>query len=281
MATMQEIQSRIDSVRVTRQIAQAMKLVANAKISRCRQLWQGSRDFFTQSQSIFHKAAAAAPDSPALKGKGTGPALYIVIGSDRGLCGGYNVSVSRLAYSLAKEEAAGAVLITLGMRVRDYFARRDIPVIKSLPGMSENPFYADGIELAETALGMYMSGEVSRIVLIYTRFVSLLSHRPTELVLLPVETADRADPALATEPGAEALISALIPEYLGGSIFGALAESALCEQSARMTSMDAAVRSCDELIAKLRVRYNRARQDAITLELNEIVGGAEALSPRR
>jgi F-type H+-transporting ATPase subunit gamma len=123
---------------------------------------------------------------------------------------------------------------------------------------------------------------VARIVLVYTRFVSLLSHRPTALSLLPLEDApESGGPSVATEPDAEALIRELLPDYLAGCIFGALAESALCEQSARMTSMDAAVRNCDELIGQLRLRYNQARQDAITLELNEIVGGAEALAARR
>lgn len=277
MPSMQEIQNRIESVGVTRQIAQAMQLVSNTKIRRCRELVEGSRPLFSETLALLETVAGAADGSGRAFQTGAGPALYLVIGSDRGLCGGYNVNICRLAGSLMEAEPQGAVLFALGSRVKEYFSRRDVRIERSYRGISQNPFYTDGREVADHTLALFRRGEVSRIVLVYTVFETMLTHRPSSLVLLPLVRGPGGGGMVRLEPEAEEMVEQLLPDYLSGCIFGALAEGAMCEQSARVTSMDAAVKSCGEVLDELRLQYNQVRQSAITEEINEIISGAEAL----
>lgn len=279
MASMQEIQNRIESVGVTRQIAQAMQLVSNTKIRRCREVAEGSRPFFRETLALLETVVGAVDNVGKTFRPGSGQALYLVIGSDRGLCGGYNANICRLARSLMEQEPGGAMLFALGSRVQEYFSRRDVKIDKSYRGISQNPFYTDGKEVADHALTLFRQGAVSKVVLVYTVFETMLAHKPTSLQLLPLERAPQGGRgrAVRLEPDTEEMVELLLPDYLSGCIFGALAEGAMCEQSARVTSMDAAVKSCGDLLDEMRLQYNQARQGAITEEINEIVSGAEAL----
>lgn len=279
MASMQEIQSRIENVGVTRQIAQAMQLVSNTKIGRCRELLQGSRPFFSETLALLDTVVGASePTGKAFVSK-PGQALYIVVGSDRGLCGGYNMNICRLANSLMEQEPQGVMLFALGSRVQDYFSRRDIKIYKSYRGISQSPFYTDGKEVADHALALFQQGNVRKIVLVYTDFESMLSHKPKSLQLLPLQRPpqEQRGRSVHLEPDGETMVELILPDYLSGYIFGALAEGAMCEQSARVTSMDAAVKSCGDLLEEMQLQYNQARQSAITEEINEIISGAEAL----
>ncbi len=279
MASMQEIQNRIESVGVTRQIAQAMQLVSNTKIRRCREVVEGSRPFFSETLNLLETVVGAADAfGPAFRQQ-EGKALYLVVGSDRGLCGGYNVNICRLANTLIQGEPQGAMLFALGSRVGDFFARREVPIEKRYRGISQSPFYTDGKDVATQALDLFRRGVVSKVVLVYTVFETMLSHRPTSLQLLPLRrpAPGESDRTVHLEPDAEEMLELLLPDYLAGSIFGALAEGSMCEQSARITSMDAAVKNCAELLEEMQLQYNQARQGAITQEINEIISGAEAL----
>lgn len=279
MASMQEIQSRIESVSVTRQIARAMQLVSNTKIRRCHELIEGSRPFFSETVSLLETVAGAADNYLSVFRPQPGPALYIVVGSDRGLCGGYNVNICRLANKLMEQEPEGAMLFALGSRVQDYFSRRDVKIEKSYRGISQNPFYTDGKEVAAHALTLFQQGMVSKIVLVYTVFETMLSHKPVSRPLLPLQrpTQPASSRPVHLEPEADTMVELLLPDFLSGCIFGALAEGAMCEQSARVTSMDSAVKSCGDLLENMQLQYNQARQSAITEEINEIISGAEAL----
>lgn len=279
MASMQEIQSRIESVGITRQIAQAMQLVSNTKIRRCREIVEGSRPFFSETLALLETVIDVGDSVGKAFHPGSGQALYIVVGSDRGLCGGYNANICRLANTLMGQEPRGAMLFALGSRVHEYFARRDVKIEKSYRGISQNPFYTDGKEVADHALMLFRQGAVSKVVLVYTVFETMLSHRQTSLQLLPlqrIQRGARGRPA-HLEPDGEDMVELLLPDYLSGCIFGALAEGAMCEQSARVTSMDAAVKNCGDLLEEMQLQYNQARQSAITEEINEIISGAEAL----
>ena len=276
MASMQEIQARIESVGVTRQIARAMQLVSNTKIRRCRELVGGSRPYFEENLRLLDSVVRAGSGHGRAFESREAPALYLVAGSDRGLCGGYNINVCKLAHSLMQQEAHGAELMALGSRVQEFFARRDVPLRRSFRGISQNPFYLDGRQVADAVLDLFRSGEIGKVVLVYTVFETILNHTPTALTLLPLTRSAPEGPMVRMEPPEEALLDALLPDYLTGCIFCALAEGALCEQSARAASMDSAVNNCEELIGEMQMQYNIARQGAITQEINEIVSGAEA-----
>jgi len=276
MPSMQEIQARIESVGVTRQIARAMQLVSNTKIRRCRELVGGSRPYFEENLTLLDTVVRASAGLGRAFEHREAPALYLVAGSDRGLCGGYNINVCKLAHSLMLQEPYGAELMALGSRAQEFFARRNVPLRRSFRGISQNPFYLDGREVADAVLSLFRSGEIGKVVLVYTVFETILNHRPTALTLLPLTRSAPEGPMVRMEPPEEALLEALLPDYLTGCIFCALAEGALCEQSARATSMDSAVKNCEELIGEMQMQYNIARQGAITQEINEIVSGAEA-----
>lgn len=276
MASMQEIQSRIDSVKVTKQIAQAMQLVSNTKIRRCRDMLEGSRPFFKELLALLDAVSRAGASRGKAFVQQPGKALYIVVGSDRGLCGGYNVNVCRHAHNMIRKEAEGAAIFALGSRVHDYFSRRGVAIEQSYRGISQSPFYLDGKNVATKAMELFRSGQVTKIVLVYTVFETMLSHKPTGMQLLPLEMSRPSGPTVTLEPDEEEIVDALLPDYMSGCIFGALAEGSMCEQSSRVTSMDAAVNNCSDLIEDMQLEFNQARQGAITQELNEIISGAGA-----
>ena len=278
MATMQDIEKRIDSIATTRQIAQAMKLVSNTKIRRARELMEASRPFADEAHALVRSVADALDyrEGPLFERDPQGSTLYIVTGSDRGLCGAYNINICKFAYEQIME-ATDPYVMTIGVKPQEYFARRGVPIVESYRGISQNPFFLDGRIVGDHALELFFSGRVQRVVLVYSRFESLLSHEPTALPLLPLPTAEGGDRAMELEPAGDELLKALLPTYMQAHIFAALAEGAACEQSARITSMDAAVRNCTDLVDKLQMEYNQARQSAITQELNEIISGAQIL----
>lgn len=280
MESVQAIQKRIDSIAVTRQISQAMRLVSNSKIRRAMDQMERSRPFVAEARQAALAAAAAAWEEPSdyLGQRPLKKRLLIVLGSDRGLCGGYNVNVGKLGLAAAREDAC--LVWAVGAKMREFFPRRGIAVGRSFTGISQNPFFADAMEIGREALALYHAGEVQQVVLVYTHFASVLSHIPTRQVLLPLAQPEEGDlaqgrPALL-EPGEEALLEELVPLYLFAALYGALCEGAACEQSARLSSMDAAVRNSGEIIDKLTREYNRARQEGITQDISEIVSGAEA-----
>lgn len=289
---MQAIQKRIESIRVTRQISQAMRLVSNTKIQRAMRQVEAVRPFTQETQRLARTAAASLFETRSLytEQRPLQKTVYVVLGSDRGLCGGYNINIGKEGLAALKEGEDEGAVVAVGAKMRDYFTRRRVPILHYYGGISQNPFYADAHEMGDLLLDLYRKDEVQRVVLVYTHFASILNHVPTREVLLPLpppaapavpggEGAEESGPAplLRMEPGEEALLDRLVPGYLYASLFGALAQGAACEQSARITSMDAAVRNSTDIIDELQTAYNQARQAAITQDLNEIVSGAEAL----
>ena len=277
-ASMQDIQKHIESVTITKQIAQAMKLVATTKIRRAQDAVKYCRPYAQESKTLMQSVVDA---QDTFRGRLFDPApdgitLFIMVGSDGGLCGPYNINVCKTAHELIRQEENAAVL-TIGTKPYEYFIRRGVTIQKSYRGISQNPFYMDGATIGEYVLDLYFSGVVSKVFIGYNYFQSMLSHIPTIFPLLPLARSQEFNPAVAAGSFDEDFLESLLPDYVQTCIFHAMVEGAACEQSARITSMDSAVKNCSDMMDRLQMQFNQVRQSAITQELSEIVSGAEAL----
>lgn len=281
-----DIKRRIKSIGNTRQITKAMELVSSAKLNKYKSRLEKTRPYFdTVVESIQDiLASTTGMRHPLLEKREVKKTCYLVITSDRGLCGGYNSNVTRMVDNKIDNKENVAIVVT-GQKGRDFFKRKDYNIERDIIGISEDPQYSQAIELGNIVTELYESGEVDEVNLVYTRFISTISHEPTIMKLLPAEkiTGENSDEGnkkralIEYEPSAEEVLSYLIPKYIQSSIYGALVESSVSEQGARRVAMENATDNADEMIQKLNLKYNRARQAAITQEISEIVGGAEAL----
>ena len=204
-----------------------------------------------------------------------GKPAYVVIAGDRGLAGGYNNNILKLAYSQMEE---GAAVLPIGKKAVEYFKRKNVTVITESYAEAASVSIGDCYTIAKMLADGFLDGSFGKLTLGYTNFVSMLSQTPSTLDLLPLRVSTEKRPSQNTilyEPGSEAVFNAIVPEYLGGVLYGALCESTASEQAARRTAMDSATKNADEIIDDLNLRYNRARQGAITQEITEIVAGAE------
>ncbi len=217
----------------------------------------------------------------------------IIIAADRGLCGGYNTTVIRAAeHDMRDQERAGRenAIVTVGRKAEGYFRFRDVPIDAAFSGFSDSPTYEDARLVASAVVGRFEAGELDRVQLVYTRFISAGRQEVIVEPLLPLEAAEVVDaPAAADtshepsadyefEPNPEAILETLLPRYTESRVYAALLNAAASEHAARQRAMKAATDNAEDLILTYRRRMNRARQDSITTEIMEIVGGAEALS---
>ena len=213
--------------------------------------------------------------SPYLHANPNGKPAYVVIAGDRGLAGGYNNNILKLAYSQMEE---GAAVLPIGKKAVEYFKRKNVTVITESYAEAASVSIGDCYTIAKMLADGFLDGSFGKLTLGYTNFVSMLSQTPSTLDLLPLRVSTekrKTQNAILYEPGSEAVFNAIVPEYLGGVLYGALCESTASEQAARRTAMDSATKNADEIIDDLNLRYNRARQGAITQEITEIVAGAE------
>lgn len=277
-----EIKRRIKGIGSTRQITKAMELVSSVKMRKRRIELEKSRPYYnTVLRSIKRVLENVDVNHPLLKEREIKNSLYITINGDRGLAGGFNSNINRLIDSKFKTDKDSISLITVGTKSRDFFKGRNYNVIESFVGISEEPNFYDAKEIGQMAMDLFIKGEVDEINVVYTEFVSTITYKPTILQLLPSEEIKKEDNKARSivdfEPNPEEVLEYLIPKYVESSIFGALIESSASEQSARRAAMNAATDNANEIIDELNMDYNRARQSAITMELSEIVAGAEAL----
>lgn len=285
MAEEHSIKQRISGISTTRQIAQAMQLVANTKIGKSREKAAASIPFYKAHKELLTQVLQQMGASSSIYTRQSDPekTLLIVVGSDRGLCGAYNINVVKEVRRLATEAEGRAGIVTVGSRVNDALRSGYKKMIEgAFTGRSEHPFYSDAVEIGKLALSAYEKKEVQRVVLVYTEFVSMLEHNVVAETLLPVTQSEELErqliPLIDLEPGEESVMQHLLPSYIYATIYHAMLSGAACEQSARVTSMDSAVKNSGELIEKLELEYNQIRQAAITEELNEIIAGADALN---
>ena len=270
-----EIKTRIRSMESTKQITKAMEMVAASKLRRAQAQVISSRPYFEILYSTIQAILAQnkETESPYLQKRPVKKSLYVVIAGDRGLAGGYNSNVLKMV--LSHMQGKDAVVLPIGKKALDYFRSHNANILNDGYGYAEDISVGDCFTVSKLLCKAYLSGEADEIFLAYTQFNSVLSQTATAMQLLPLE----AEPAggqsiMEYEPDSETVLSAIIPEYLGGIFYGALCESRASEQAARRTAMDSATQNAEEMIAGLSLQFNRARQAAITQEITEIVAGS-------
>jgi F-type H+-transporting ATPase subunit gamma len=291
------LRRRITSVQKTKKITRAMELIAATRVMKAQQRARASAPYARQITQVIENLAVAgtAVDHPLLREAEKVERVGVVlITSDRGLAGPYNSSIIRAAERQvrnAQAEGADYALIVIGKKGRDYFRFRNYRIDSFTEGISDNPGYDDARAVADSIAGLFESGEIDRVELVYTEFISIGSQRVVVRRFLPLEsTAVMAESgpgeagaaaSFEFEPSPEAVLEALLPRYVEARLFGALLESAASEHARRQRAMKAATDNAEDMIVRLSREMNQARQDAITNEIMEIVGGAEALGGSR
>ncbi len=271
-ANTKALKARIRSVDSTMHITKAMELVASSKMKRARARMDSSRFYRTVLAEAF--ADLASSDSAYAQIRADLPVLYIVVAGDRGLAGGYNTNVFKTVMRSVGEQD---VILPIGRRAADYFTRRGYAVFDGESYSAETITSADCARLAREIKTRYDEGVFGAVYVVSTKFVSMLSQEAGMQQLLPLEKPATA-PSTASvlyEPDAKTVLSAIIPEYIAGTVYSAVAESFAAELAARRSAMDTASKNAAEMIDTLSLRYNRARQSAITQEITEIVAGAQ------
>jgi F-type H+-transporting ATPase subunit gamma len=315
MANLKAIRDRIQSVKNTRKITEAMRLVAAAKVRRAQEQVLATRPFADRLAQVLYglqtRLRFEDANLPLLKRRDVQTVGILVISGDRGLCGGYNGNIIKRAEMRTKELKAEGVdykMVLVGRKAIQYFQRREQPISATFTNLEQVPTAAEASQIADELLSLFLSEEVDRVELVYTKFVSLVSSRPVVQTLLPLdpqglephddeifrlttrggefEVERQTVPSSAPTPLPQDMIfeqdpvqilDALLPLYLNNQLLRALQESAASELAARMTAMNNASDNASELVSSLTLTYNKARQAAITQELLEVVGGAEAL----
>ncbi len=279
MATVstKEIKNRIRSMESTKQITKAMEMVAASKLRHAQARVQNSRPYFEILYATITDIVNSNSEftSPYLVEREVKKTLYVVIAGDRGLAGGYNSNELKL--STAEMEGKDVTVLPIGKKAVDYFKSHGYPIFTEAYAEAADVSVGDCFSAAKQLSKAYRSGEFDEIYIGYTNFVSVLSQTPATLRMLPLlqeKNQAHANSDILYEPGSEEVFEAIVPEYLGGILYGALCESRAAEQAARRTAMDSATQNADEMIADLSLKFNQARQAAITQEITEIIAGA-------
>ena len=285
MASMRDIKRRKSSVQSTQQITKAMKLVSTVKLQRAKGRAEKSKTYFScmydTVASMLSKAGTV--NHPFLMAGESTKKAVIVITANRGLAGGYNSNIVKLIKNsdFKKEDL---LLYTIGTKGRDALARLGYTIAADYSEVIDEPMYSDAMEISKKLLEEFAAGRIGEIYVAYTGFKNTVTHVPTLLKLLPVKVEDDRPQSedhqavMEFEPECEEAIDMIIPKYITSLIYGALIESVASENGARMQAMDSATSNADDMISKLSLLYNRARQSSITQELTEIIAGAEAIS---
>lgn len=297
MASLKAIRKRISSVKSTQKITRAMKMVAGARLNRAQQRILELRPYAMKTQEVLSEIVARTLASqageatvqveaqeflhPLLAHREEKRVMLLVLTSDRGLCGAFNANINKAAEREYKERTARGQevrVVVIGRKGRDYLTRRNVPV-EHLTGVWDKLSYSTSKRVGEQVLLPFLRDEVDAIYLVYNEFKSAISQKATIEQILPIVPEDAGDSPqdFIYEPNKKELLARLLPMYVTVEIFRAILESVASEHGARMTAMDNATRNASELVGKLTLDYNRARQAAITKELMEIIGGAEAL----
>ena len=268
-----EIKNRIRSMESTRQITKAMEMVAASKLRKAQSRVNDSRPYFEALHKAICDIAVASKDQESVyvRNRSGEKTLLVVIGGDRGLAGGYNSNVLKIAM----EQQPHAVL-PVGKKALEFFRLREMEIFSADFDVAERMTISQCFSLAKKLCAAYRKGDFDRIGVCYTNFESVLTQVPTNMQLLPLTGVEGGEAGeMLYEPDPQTVLNAIVPEYLGGVLYGALCESRASEQAARRTAMDAATSNADEMIADLSLKFNRARQAAITQEITEIVAGGQ------
>jgi F-type H+-transporting ATPase subunit gamma len=286
------LRGRIRSVQATKKITRAMELIAASRIVKAQQRVVAAVPYSEMITEVVRdlSAAGAGKDAPLLAGRSeVKNVCYVVLSADRGLCGGYNAGVLRATEGEIKQDAEqgrGHTIVAIGRKAESYFRFRGYNIAESFAGFTDNPSYAIAKEIGEYVTGLYESGQVDRVELVYTRFITAGSQEVVQRPLVPLDqqVTEGGDGKSATgadyefEPSPDAILETLLPRYVEARVYAALLNAAASEHAFRQRAMKSATDNAEELIKNLSRIMNRARQDSITTEIMEIVGGAEAMS---
>ncbi len=291
MPSLKDLKTRIESVKSTRKITKAMQMVAAAKLRRAQEAAEESRPYAERFNAVMAGLAASVGDSDSapklLSGTGSDQIhLLVVMTAERGLCGGFNSNIAKLARTHAdqlKAQGKTVKILTVGKKGRDAIKRDYADNFVGHVDLSEfkNVSYANAQDIAKDILARFDAAEFDVATIFYARFVNVVSQIPTAQQIIPAAfggvEGNEASTLYDYEPGEEEILADLLPKGVATAIFSALLENGASEQGARMSAMDNATRNAGEMIDKLTIEFNRSRQAVITNELIEIISGAEAL----
>ena len=282
-ANMKAVKLRIKSVQSTMQITKAMELVASSKLRKAKERAEVCRPYFETMHETLAEIAQGNTDFSSVYARESQneKRCYVLIAGDRGLAGGYNTNLFKCLEAASKDQ--DFMVLPIGKKAVEYSKRNGLACVAENFGEIADISVADCFEMANLLCGEFKKGEFGHIDLCYTRFVSMLSQQPSAIPALPLDdlTQEKDTKGIRNlilyEPDASEVFEAIVPEYLAGLIYGAVCESVASELAARRTAMEAATNNAEEMIEKLNLHYNRARQASITQEITEIVGGAEGV----
>ena len=282
-ANMKAVKLRIKSVQSTMQITKAMELVASSKLRKAKERAEVCRPYFETMHQTLVDIARGNTDFSSVYARESGneKRCYVLIAGDRGLAGGYNTNLFKCLEAASLNQ--DFLVLPIGKKAVEYSKRNGFACVTESFGEIADVSVADCFEMANLLCGEFKKGEFGHIDLCYTKFVSMLSQQPSAIPVLPLkDLTDKQDTKsirnlILYEPDASEVFDAIVSEYLAGLIYGAVCESVASELAARRTAMEAATNNAEEMIEKLNLHYNRARQASITQESTEIVGGAEGV----
>ena len=282
-ANMKAVKLRIKSVQSTMQITKAMELVASSKLRKAKERAEVCRPYFETMHQTLVDIARGNTDFSSVYARESGneKRCYVLIAGDRGLAGGYNTNLFKCLEAASLNQ--DFLVLPIGKKAVEYSKRNGFACVTESFGEIADVSVADCFEMANLLCGEFKKGEFGHIDLCYTKFVSMLSQQPSAIPVLPLkDLTDKQDTKsirnlILYEPDASEVFDAIVPEYLAGLIYCAVCESVASELAARRTAMEAATNNAEEMIEKLNLHYNRARQASITQEITEIVGGAEGV----
>lgn len=282
---MRDIKREIKSKQNTKQITKAMEMVAASRLRKAQEAAQASRPYAEKLKEVVASIAAGTKDvkHPMLESRPVKKTGYLVITSDRGLAGGYNANILRKVTQTIREKHQSNddyVLFVIGRKGRDYFRRRNMPIVEEVTGLPDSPTFADIKSVAYSAVKKFSEGAYDELYLYYNEFVNAITQVPTALRLLPLEEVggNASVTSYEYEPSPEGVLEVLLPKYAETLIYSAVLDGKASEFGARMTAMGSATKNATKIINQLTLTYNRARQAAITQEISEIVAGANAQS---
>jgi F-type H+-transporting ATPase subunit gamma len=285
MASLRDIRKRIASVKNTQKITNAMKMVSAAKLRRAEEAIKAARPFAEKMRAVLMSLASRANPSahPMLEVRPVQKALLILITADRGLCGAFNTNLNRRAEAFVKEMKAKSIqvdLINVGRKGNDYFRRRQVEIAEKFVNVMNQVSFELAGQVIDAAAEKFNLGDYQEVYLLYNSFRTAVTQIVTFRRLLPIKPEQDDAPRdreYLYEPSEEELLEGILPRYIQVQVYTGLLDSVASEHGARMTAMEAATTNAEEMIYKLTLKHNRLRQESITTELMEIVGGAEAL----
>jgi len=284
---MRDIKRRKSSIQSTGQITKAMKLVSTVKLQKSRTKAESTKPYFDlMYQTISEMLGKSGNINHRYLNAGDSPKKAVIaITSNRGLAGGYNNNIVKLVQASTDLPMEDVLIYAIGRKGRDSFARRGYQITADYSEVINQPLYRDASDLTLELLDAFGQNKIGEIYLAYTSFKNTVSHTPKLIKLLPVvmedteeEQTHQARAQMTYEPNADEVLEAVVPKYMSSLIYGALLEAVASENGARMTAMDSATSNAEEMLDKLELQYNRARQGSITQELTEIIAGANAIS---